>query len=166
MRLAGTCNRYSKKAMPQLTRITTSSGMLLWRRWPYQAKVMNTLESNNKPTVATGVGTVMEMLPQISPICRPRHFRATCARYSKADMTSRWKWTATLICFISQKKIDCLGKRDIPRCGQAYQCRLQCSANGEGCAWIILRGRRECCNKHKILYYGRTKKRLLQIIRL
>ena len=43
IRLAGTISRYSKKAMPQLTRITVSSGACLYFRCPYQAKVMNTL---------------------------------------------------------------------------------------------------------------------------
>src|SRR5882672_10078740 len=43
-RLAGTCNRYSKKAMPQLARITSNSGLFLNFKCPYQAKVMKTFE--------------------------------------------------------------------------------------------------------------------------
>src|SRR5262245_47741114 len=36
--------QYSISAMPQLTRIASSSGDSLKRRWPYQAKVMKMLE--------------------------------------------------------------------------------------------------------------------------
>ncbi len=42
-RLPGTCRQYSKKAMPQLTRIAIISGVLLYFRCPYHAKVMKTL---------------------------------------------------------------------------------------------------------------------------
>ena len=54
MRLAGTWKQYSKKAMPQLMRITASSGQCpprKYRRCPYQAKVMNRLEMVSKTTV-------------------------------------------------------------------------------------------------------------------
>src|SRR5208283_5985339 len=43
-RLAGTCSRYSKNAMPQLTRMTSSSGLVLNFKWPYHANVMKTFE--------------------------------------------------------------------------------------------------------------------------
>src|ERR1700681_3374036 len=46
-RLAGTASQYSKNAMPQLTMMTSGSGLSLNFRWPYQAKVMNTLEANS-----------------------------------------------------------------------------------------------------------------------
>src|SRR6476660_2773781 len=39
--------KYSTSAMPQLTRITSSKGWPLKRRWPYQAKVMKMLEPNS-----------------------------------------------------------------------------------------------------------------------
>src|SRR5436305_7355222 len=46
-RLAGTASQYSKKAMPQLAMTTSGSGLPLNFRWPYQAKVMKTLEANS-----------------------------------------------------------------------------------------------------------------------
>src|SRR3954447_15093844 len=46
-RLAGTASQYSKNAIPQLARITSTSELSLNLRWPYQAKVMNTLEANS-----------------------------------------------------------------------------------------------------------------------
>src|ERR1700680_4527993 len=44
MRLAGTWKQYSKKAMPQLARMTFQSASLRYFRWPYQAKVMKIFE--------------------------------------------------------------------------------------------------------------------------
>src|SRR5689334_3342770 len=49
-RLAGTASQYSKKAMPQLTMMTSGSGLSLNFRCPYQAKVMKTLEANSIKT--------------------------------------------------------------------------------------------------------------------
>src|SRR4029077_2830360 len=46
-RLAGTASQYSKNAMPQLAMMTSGSGCSLNFRWPYQAKVMKTLEANS-----------------------------------------------------------------------------------------------------------------------
>src|ERR1700755_1897762 len=46
-RLAGTASQYSKNAMPQLTMMTSGSGLALNFRWPYHAKVMKTLEANS-----------------------------------------------------------------------------------------------------------------------
>src|SRR5690606_4865329 len=44
MRLAGTWNRYSSRATPQLATAATIHGLALSSfRWAYQAKVMNTL---------------------------------------------------------------------------------------------------------------------------
>src|SRR6266404_2621559 len=37
-------NKYSKKAIPQLETITSQSGELLYRRCPYQAKVIKVFE--------------------------------------------------------------------------------------------------------------------------
>ena len=47
MRLAGIISRYSKKAMPQLTRITFHSATSLNFRCAYQAKVMKTLDATS-----------------------------------------------------------------------------------------------------------------------
>src|SRR5438270_11192947 len=44
MRLAGTCRQYSKKAIPQLTKITFHKASLRNFKWPYQAIVMKRLE--------------------------------------------------------------------------------------------------------------------------
>ncbi|GAB1379157.1 hypothetical protein MASR1M49_20030 [Pararhodobacter aggregans] len=54
MRLAGTCSRYSKKAMPQLIRMTVISGALRYFRCPYQAKVMKTFEASSNKMVCSG----------------------------------------------------------------------------------------------------------------
>jgi len=43
-RLAGTIKQYSKKAMPQLIRITFQSAVPWCFKCPYQAKVMKVLE--------------------------------------------------------------------------------------------------------------------------
>src|SRR6478609_1952019 len=52
MRLAGTCSRYSNRAIPQLAKAATIHGRpLRLRRWAYQAKVMNTFERTSRPTV-------------------------------------------------------------------------------------------------------------------
>src|SRR5688572_12800610 len=52
MRLAGTCSRYSNSAMPQLMSAAMNHDFVASPlRWPYQAKVMKTLDSSSKPTV-------------------------------------------------------------------------------------------------------------------
>src|ERR1700688_3285717 len=52
MRLAGTCSRYSKNAMPQLRIAARYHGRSpRLRRCAYQAKVMNTLERTSSATV-------------------------------------------------------------------------------------------------------------------
>src|SRR5688572_424525 len=52
MRFAGTCSRYSKNAMPQLTRTAIISGRVRRsRRWAYHANVMNTFEQIRSNTV-------------------------------------------------------------------------------------------------------------------
>ncbi len=56
MRLAGTWKQYSKKAMPQLIKMTTHSFSNLNLRWPYQAAVMNRLEQTSRPIVAKAGG--------------------------------------------------------------------------------------------------------------
>ena len=53
MRLAGTASQYSKKAMPQLTITAIHKGFEVWLRWPYQAKVMKTLEASSSTMGAT-----------------------------------------------------------------------------------------------------------------
>jgi len=54
--LAGTCRQYSKKAIPQLINITSRKAEVLNFKCPYQAKVMNMLESKSKPIVVNGTG--------------------------------------------------------------------------------------------------------------
>ncbi len=49
-RLAGTCRQYSKKAMPQLTRMTANNGDDQSFRCPYQAMVMKMFEPNSSTT--------------------------------------------------------------------------------------------------------------------
>src|SRR4051794_38152044 len=52
MRLAGTCSRYSKSAMPQLANAATYHGRDdKLRRWAYQANVMKTFEAMRRETV-------------------------------------------------------------------------------------------------------------------
>src|SRR6185295_8167386 len=57
-RLAGTASQYSKKAIPQLARTTTGSALSLNLRWPYQAKVMKTLETNSIK-IGSSVGEIV-----------------------------------------------------------------------------------------------------------
>src|SRR5437868_2564232 len=78
-RLAGTASQYSEHAMPQLTMIATGNGLCLNFRWPYQAKVMNTLEANS---ISTGnscgeiVGiTVLSKHPGANHRCEARFLR-------------------------------------------------------------------------------------------
>jgi hypothetical protein len=52
MRFAGTAKQYSTKAMPQLAKMTRTSGTALYLRWPYQARVMKRLEQNRSATGA------------------------------------------------------------------------------------------------------------------
>src|SRR5271169_6077615 len=49
-RLAGTCNKYSKNAMPQLATMTISNGLFLNFKWPYHANVMKTFEQVSRTT--------------------------------------------------------------------------------------------------------------------
>src|ERR1700758_3743752 len=58
MRLAGTCSRYSKRAMPQLTMATTYHGEPVLKnfRWPYQAAVMKTFEATSSRMVCNDSG--------------------------------------------------------------------------------------------------------------
>src|SRR5947209_1435988 len=48
-RFAGTCRQYSKKAIPQLTKITSQIGRSLYLRWPYHAMVIKMLEQIRSP---------------------------------------------------------------------------------------------------------------------
>lgn len=50
-RLAGTIKQYSKKAIPQLSRIAFHSGMPFSFKKPYQANVMKILEAISKEIV-------------------------------------------------------------------------------------------------------------------
>jgi hypothetical protein len=48
--LAGTCKRYSKNAIPQLTKTAIHQGLALRSfRWAYQANVMNTFDRISSP---------------------------------------------------------------------------------------------------------------------
>src|SRR6185295_16449680 len=51
MRFAGTWKQYSTKAIPQLARITIHRGESLYLRCPYQAIVMNILDTVNRKIV-------------------------------------------------------------------------------------------------------------------
>src|SRR5690606_20729172 len=62
-RLAGTCRQYSKKAIPQLARITTTSGVVLNFRCPYQAKVMNRFEAVSNTTTVSHAGKALMQVP-------------------------------------------------------------------------------------------------------
>src|SRR5260221_4945117 len=53
MRFAGTWKQYSKKAMPQLARMTFQSASLRYLRWPYHANVMKMFEMVSSKIVRT-----------------------------------------------------------------------------------------------------------------
>src|SRR6266576_1929632 len=61
MRLAGTCSRYSKSAIPQLANAATYHGRDdKLRRWAYHANVMKTFEAMRRQTVMTIVRIVAD----------------------------------------------------------------------------------------------------------
>src|SRR5665647_2115180 len=63
IRLAGTWNRYSASAMPQLTRAATYQGAVArFLRWPYQAIVMKTLEATSSRIVCSENGSEESVL--------------------------------------------------------------------------------------------------------
>src|SRR5262245_32312583 len=64
MRLAGTCSKYSKSAMPQLTSAAMYHGRPdKFRRCAYHAKVMKTLEAASPRTVSrTLVGMLCDSM--------------------------------------------------------------------------------------------------------
>ena len=60
IRFAGTCNKYSNSAMPQLISAATHHGLLArFFRWPYHATVMKTLERTRSPVVCIQTGTLV-----------------------------------------------------------------------------------------------------------
>src|SRR5512139_3522708 len=66
MRLAGTWMRYSNSAMPQLTSAATYHGELeKFFRWPYQAKVMNRLDTASISAV-TSSGLEIRFIVQLA----------------------------------------------------------------------------------------------------
>src|SRR5262245_15646264 len=66
MRFAGTCNRYSKNAIPQLASTATIKGFEpRFLRCPYQANVMKTLEAMSSNTVER---TEFMLLPYLNVI--------------------------------------------------------------------------------------------------
>src|SRR5213079_1444050 len=71
-RLAGTASQYSKNAIPQLAMMTSGSEWSLYLRWPYQAKVMNTLEANSIRIdkicgETVGIGVLLVNIPRQRP---------------------------------------------------------------------------------------------------
>src|SRR6266403_1564758 len=56
MRFAGTWKQYSKKAIPQLARMTFQSASLRNFKWPYHAKVMKMLDTMSNRIVRIGKG--------------------------------------------------------------------------------------------------------------
>src|ERR1700730_15174105 len=76
-RLAGTASQYSKKAIPQLVRITAGSQLSLYLRWPYQANVMKILDPNSISTGRIDGGTVgMDILSSFCAWRSPANERA------------------------------------------------------------------------------------------
>src|SRR5205809_338191 len=56
MQLAGTCSRYLKSAIPQLTIAATYHGRsAMFFKWAYHSKVMNTLDATSSRTVINGL---------------------------------------------------------------------------------------------------------------
>src|SRR5262245_15142155 len=78
MRLAGTCTRYSKKAMPQLIRITTGRATSRKRRWPYQASVMKAFETISNAAAANPSRYPPPPIPSSPSIRRRRPRRPPC----------------------------------------------------------------------------------------
>lgn len=78
MRLAGTCRRYSKKAIPQLSSAATYHGEAAWlRRWPYQAKVMNRLLAISRAIVArVAIGAIMVGQGRYGRVAAARQYAA------------------------------------------------------------------------------------------
>src|ERR1700730_3044554 len=66
MRFAGTWKQYSKKAIPQLTKITFHKASLRYFKCPYQANVMKILE-----TVSSSI--------RRKRIALPREFQSCCS---------------------------------------------------------------------------------------
>src|SRR6185369_11883634 len=63
IRFAGTWNRYSASAMPQLTSAATYHGAVArFFRWPYQASVMKTFEAISSRMVCNENGTEESVL--------------------------------------------------------------------------------------------------------
>src|SRR5882724_333897 len=78
MRFAGTWKQYSKKAIPQLTKITFHKASLRYFKCPYQANVMKTLETVNRRMVRTRVSHPYKFGCSASANRRPR---PECTRF-------------------------------------------------------------------------------------
>src|ERR1700722_10390899 len=64
MRFAGTCSRYSNRAMPQLTSAAMTHGRVFSSfRCPYQAKVMKTFDRHSRPTVCSSTIPLPKKVP-------------------------------------------------------------------------------------------------------
>src|SRR5262249_22117327 len=76
MRFAGTCRRYSKRAMPHETRAAIHHGFALrCFRCPYHAKVMNRLEAVRRSAVGTSGWTAdMEAFRSEAGLAKLRAF--------------------------------------------------------------------------------------------
>src|ERR1019366_1948084 len=97
-RLAGTCRRYSKNAMPQLGRMTSSSGLLLNFKWPYHANVMKTFEQ-----VSSTTGSQRDDVKSMS----------------KNEYTSLRSQTRTWACFeVAERQ---------PKIARSFNCGLTCN---------------------------------------
>lgn len=71
--IGGHRQQYSKKAIPQLVRITAGSQLSLYLRWPYQANVMKILDPNSINTGRIDGGTVgMDILSGFQGLDRSR----------------------------------------------------------------------------------------------
>src|SRR5688572_11169141 len=82
MRLAGTCSRYSKRAMPQLTSAAIHQGFAdSSRRCAYQAKVMKTFEATSSDADTATVWSCISGDPFDFLVCE---FRQAGSRRSHA----------------------------------------------------------------------------------
>src|SRR6516164_3611194 len=78
MRLAGTCSRYSNRAIPQLASAARYHGRSSrFLRWAYHAKVMKTLEAMSSSTVGTTTGMLTPPCTGAATALVPRSCRDT-----------------------------------------------------------------------------------------
>src|SRR5580698_3036787 len=91
MRLAGTCSRYSNRAIPQLTSAATTQGRVFNSlRWPYQAKVMKTFDIDSSATVCSKT-TALVKAPPMSQVLKYRAGLAPFARLEGHEFPCRFQ---------------------------------------------------------------------------